>query len=86
MMNFNVGDIGLIAVIVGLVEVVKGVVPSAYADLVKRLSPVISIALGIAAGFVYVSPGQPAMAVLSGLVMGLSASGLYAGTKTLAGK
>ena len=85
-MDFTFADIGLIAVIVGLVEVVKGLVPETYKSVGNRLSPVAAIGLGIAAGFYYVAPGQPEMAVLSGIVMGLSASGLYSGTKSLAGK
>ncbi len=85
-MDFTFADIGLIAVIVGLVEVIKGLVPDAYKNIANRLSPVVAIGLGIAAGYVYIAPGQPEMAVLSGIVMGLSASGLYSGTKAVAGK
>ena len=85
-MDFTFADIGLIAVIVGLVEVIKGLVPKAYTDLANRLSPVVAIGFGIAAGYVYIAPGDIRMAILSGMVMGLSASGLYSGTKSLAGK
>lgn len=85
-MEFTFADIGLIAVIVGLVEVIKGLVPEAYKDVASRISPVVAIGLGIAAGYVYIAPGDVRMAILAGVVMGLSASGLYSGTKSLAGK
>lgn len=85
-MDFKVGDIVLLPIIVGLVEVVKRVVPEAYKDSVTRVAPVISLGLGVVAGFVYIAPQDPGMAVLSGIVMGLSASGLYSGSKSIVGK
>ena len=86
MIEYTVGDIALIAVIVGLVELVKVVTPEAYKPTVKRISPLISLVLGIVAGIVYVEPGNPELAILAGIVMGLSASGLYSGGKSIAGK
>lgn len=85
-MEFTFADIGLIAVIVGLVEVIKGLVPDAYKSVANRVSPVVAIGLGIAAGYFYIAPTDPKTAILAGVVMGLSASGLYSGSKSLAGK
>lgn len=87
-------DIGLIAVIVGLVQVVKDIAHEAIPEdkkekgkrIIDKTCPLLSIGFGIAAGFIYVAPGQPEIAILAGIVMGLSASGLYSGTKSIAGK
>lgn len=64
---------GLIAAIVGVVQVIKSVgLPSRFASL-------LSLLLGIVA--VVAFEGFSAMAVFEGVVAGLSASGLYSGTK-----
>lgn len=49
--------------------------------LPKKLAPLISLLLGISAGILYVNPHDIKGGVLVGLMMGLSASGLYSGTK-----
>lgn len=65
----------LVPVIVGMVELLK------RAGMPKRYSPVASIVFGLIAGFYYLAPGDPPRAVFFGLVAGLSAVGLYSGTK-----
>lgn len=73
----TVAQVALVAVTVGLVEVIKRT--NIVAD---RFIPLVSIVVGIALAFVY--PGiSIAVTVLSGIVIGLSASGLYSGTKTV---
>jgi len=47
----------------------------------KKLSPIVSIILGILCGFYYLAPGDPKKAVFLGVVVGLSAVGLWSGTK-----
>ena len=47
-----------------------------------KFAPAVDLVLGIAAGFVYIAPGDPKLAVFYGLLMGLTAAGLYSGTKS----
>ena len=67
----------IIAIIVGLVELFK------QAGLPKKASPLVALAFGIAGGVIYLFPGDIKAGIFMGLVMGLSASGLYSGGKTL---
>lgn len=59
----------IVAVIIGLTELVKQVLPSKY-------MPLISLVLGIVAGLVYVD-AELEMQVFIGIAMGLAASGLF---------
>lgn len=72
---FAAYDIALIPIIVGLVELLKGI------GLPKKWCPVASVILGIAGGIVYLCPNDLKMGIISGLVIGLSASGLYSSGK-----
>lgn len=67
----------IIAVIVGLVELLK------QAGLPKKASPLVALAFGVAGGVIYLFPGDVKAGIFMGLVMGLSASGLYSGGKAL---
>lgn len=79
-MAFTAYDFALVPIIIVLVEVIGGMgVPS-------RFLPAVALALGLAGGFVYIAPDDPAKAVLSGIVMGLSAIGTYSGVKNTIGK
>lgn len=71
----EVYGVALIPLIIGLVELFK------WFGLPKKLLPLFSLALGITAGIIYVNPGDIKGGILVGLMMGLSASGLYSGTK-----
>lgn len=68
--------IALIAIVVGLTQVVKAFVSDA------RFYPLISLVLAVAASFL-LPQATIGATILAGLVMGLSASGLYSGTKTV---
>lgn len=72
---FEVYGVALIGLIVGLVEVLK------KAGLPKKFLPLSSLILGVAAGTLYVYPANLKAGIIVGLMMGLSASGLYSGTK-----
>lgn len=74
-MEFQVYDVAVIPVIIALIQLFKQV------GLPNRFAPIVSIALGIVAGFVYIAPGDPAKAVYLGIVIGLSAIGLFSGAK-----
>lgn len=72
---FEVYGVALIGLIVGLVEVLK------RAGLPKRFLPLSSLIFGVAAGIFYINPEDLRAGIIVGLMMGLSASGLYSGTK-----
>ena len=67
----------IIAVIVGLVELLK------QAGLPKKASPLVALAFGVVGGVIYLFPGDVKAGIFMGLVMGLSASGLYSGGKAI---
>lgn len=69
----------LVAVSAGITELAKTV------GLPSRLAPLLSLALGI--GTVFLSAGSiSGGVVITGCVIGLTASGFYSGVKTIAGK
>lgn len=68
-----------IAVVVGLVEVVKRI------GLPDRFAPLLSVLFGIGAAFAFPA-ATPVVTVFTGVIIGLSASGLYSGTRAVAGK
>lgn len=75
MEDFSVYGIALVPVVVAMVELLK------RAGVPKKFSPFIAVALGIFCGFYYLAPGEPQKAVFLGVVIGLSAIGLFSGTK-----
>lgn len=72
---FEIYDVVLIPLIIGLVELFKGL------GLNKKFLPVVSLFLGITAGVFYLYPEDLKGGILVGIMLGLSASGLYSGTK-----
>lgn len=75
MVEYTAFDIALLPVIVALVGLVRSL------GLPAKLAPLVAVALGIVAGYVYVAPGDSAQAVLVGITLGLAASGLYSSGK-----
>ena len=74
-MEFTTYGISVIPIIVGIVQLAKKF------GFPTRFAPLLSLLLGFAAAFIYIAPGQLKEAILIGLVMGLSAVGLYSGSK-----
>ncbi len=70
-MEFTYEGIALIPVVTILVNIIKGTGVS------SRFHPIISVGLGIIFGIIFVSNGDIKKGVLSGIVIGISASGLY---------
>lgn len=68
-------DVALIPLIIALVELMKG------AGLPKKWCSLASLILGIAGGVVYIYPDDPKGGIIVGIMLGLSASGLYSGSK-----
>lgn len=64
-------------IVVGLVELAKRL------GLPTRYAPVLAVLLGLLFGIVYLSPEDLRSGVLIGLALGLSASGLYSGSRAL---
>ncbi|ARF66651.1 transposase [Paenibacillus larvae subsp. pulvifaciens] len=74
-MNIEITDALLVAVIVGFVEMAKGI------GLPARLAPVLSVILGIVAGVVYF-PGDIKTSIMYGIISGLTSCGLYSAGKS----
>ena len=73
---FVVHGVSLQLAIIGLVELAK------RAGLPSRYAPVLSLICGLLAGLLYYGPDLR-QAILYGVALGLMASGLYSGGKTL---
>lgn len=73
---FEIYDIAVVPVITGLVQLFK------MAGLKTKYSPFLAVLLGILFGVFYFSSSIKE-GVLVGLVLGLSASGLYSGSKNM---
>ncbi|MGE5417079.1 MAG: hypothetical protein ACM3UZ_10000 [Acidobacteriota bacterium] len=68
----------IIPVINGLAEVMK------RAGLPNKFVPLLAVVMGLAAGIFLRDMGEPiAPAIIEGLVMGLSAVGMYSGTRNV---
>lgn len=75
---FDFADVGLMtALTMGISEGAKRL------GLNAKFVPVLNVALGVVAGIVYMNPGDIKAGVLSGIIVGLSASGLYSGVKNV---
>lgn len=70
----------LIAIVVGLIQAIQ----LAF-KLPSRFKPILSLALGIGLAFLGVE-GSVSNIIFSGIIIGLSASGLYSGAKAVVKK
>jgi|GEM_PF-753973 hypothetical protein len=75
MEEFSIYGMALVPVILAMVELLKRV------GIPKKFSPITALILGILSGFYYLAPGEPQKAIFLGLISGLSAIGLWSGTK-----
>lgn len=69
--------IALSPIIIGLVQVIKGL------GMDSKFAPAVSVLLGL--GFSFLVGGPVLTVVVGGLVCGLTASGLYSGSKATLG-
>lgn len=74
-MMFEIYDVALIPLIVGLVQVLKTM------GLSRKFLPLAAIIFGIGGGIFYVYPDDIKGGIIVGIMLGLSSSGLYSGTK-----
>lgn len=72
---YDISGMALIPMIVGIVEILK------RTGVPKRLLPLSSLILGIGSGVFFLYPTDLKMGIFTGIILGLSASGLYSGTK-----
>lgn len=75
-MDIDTINVAIVPLILGVVELLKQV------GLPQKFAPLVSAVIGIIIGIFYIAPGDLLKGILLGLVMGLSATGLYSGTKT----
>jgi hypothetical protein len=78
MVDIQIFGVWMVPLIVGLVELAK------WFGFPARWSPLLSVGLGVAAGWGLAYPSEPIPGIVVGLALGLSASGLYSGCKHLA--
>lgn len=71
----EVYQVAIVPLIVGVVELLKGL------GLPNKFSAPVASLLGIFAGVFYLYPMDIPKGIIVGLSLGLSASGLYSGTK-----
>lgn len=76
-MEFQVYDLAILPIIVGLVAVI---VPKEHK---KAAAAPVAIFLGILAGVVYIAPGDLKQGILIGIALGLGATGGHSGTKNV---
>ena len=75
MMEFQGYDVMLVPIVIGLVHVLR------IAGVKSRYLPISAVLLGVVLGFVYLAPDDPRKAILSGVVVGLSAIGMWSGVR-----
>lgn len=71
-------DAGIIAVVIGLVQVVKTL------GLSTRYAPLLSVILGVVGAFL-LTDAQVGLTIFHGLILGLSACGLWSSTRSTIG-
>lgn len=65
----------VIPITISIVELAKGL------GMPKKFSALLSLVIGIIVGIFYLNPLDLKLGIFEGVVYGLSASGLYSGTK-----
>ena len=73
-------DAAMVGLIMALVEAAK------RTGMPARFAPLLALVLGIGAGVFFIAPGDYAQGILFGIALGLSAVGLYSGTKNVVRK
>lgn len=74
-MNLEYAGIAIIPLLIGLLEVFKKL------GLNDKYVPIFSVILGIGTGIALFADGDLATGIVQGMYIGLSAVGLYSGTK-----
>jgi len=73
---FNYRDLGfMIGIVMAIAELMK------KKGINTNYIPIVNLIIGLLMGFFYVAPSDPREAILSGLIIGLSSSGVYTSGK-----
>ena len=70
-----IGNVVLVPLLIGILEVVKKL------GLDPKYIPVVSVGLGVISGFALNGLSNPVESAYTGIAVGLAAVGLYSGTK-----
>ena len=77
--NTSINTVAMVPLILALVQVAK------MLNLPNKWAPILSIGIGIVLSFLFAHENPDLTDnILAGIIYGLSASGLYSGTKTMA--
>ncbi|MDD3704872.1 MAG: hypothetical protein PHC45_02225 [Clostridiaceae bacterium] len=71
----NINESIVVPVIISLIQIAKGL------GLPKKFSALAALVIGVIFGVFFLEPRCIKMGIFKGIVYGLSASGLYSGTK-----
>ena len=71
----NINEAVIIPVIMSIVELIKGL------GMPKKYSALAAVVVGVLMGIFFIEPGSIRSGLFKGIVYGLTASGLYSGTK-----
>jgi L-cystine uptake protein TcyP (sodium:dicarboxylate symporter family) len=71
----QLNDSIVVPIIISIVELAKGL------GVPKKFSALIAVVTGVIIGIFYLHPLDIKLGILEGTILGLSASGLYSGTK-----
>lgn len=74
-MNFEYEGLLLVPIIIGMSEMLK------HCGLNKKLIPIANMVMGLTAGVIFLNPLDMRLGILQGIVMALTASGLYSSVK-----
>ena len=74
-MDYDYKGIAIIPIITMLVDVIK------KAGLKAKFAPITSVILGVVFGLIFENNGDIKNGIITGIIMGMSASGLYSGGK-----
>ena len=68
---------GALAVVIGLVQIIKLIIGD------SRFAPLIALVIGIGISFLVATSFEIRQVIFQGIIYGLSAAGLYSGAKTM---
>lgn len=71
----NINETVVIPVIMSIVQIAKGL------GMPRKFSAVLAVVIGAVIGVFFVEPQSIKMGIFKGVIYGLTASGLYSGTK-----
>lgn len=71
----NINETVVVPIIISIVQLVKGL------GMPKKFSAIVAVVVGVLIGVFFIEPQSIRIGIFKGIVYGLTASGLYSGTK-----